>query len=277
MKQTAFSVFLDRSFYFIMLVILNILIINSIFNKARTFSLIVGSILGTLIFLVLLQYLNSKSKIKSLQKDEQSRLQKTFDSLSVSNPNEIRQFLSNSFSANSKFSVSTIDDILLIQNNDTHNSFALDFDFLADTAKLSDIFKFLNIAKNTNAQNFIFLANSFPINAIEISNNNPNLILYDKVDTFNLFKALNAFPTIKEETSKRNRKEELKQVFSKINIRKFLSISILLLIISFFTPLKMYYRICAGISFMFFILCIIFKPKEQKPKKLHTPEHIINL
>lgn len=276
MNQTAFSKFLDRTFYFFMLIILNILILNSIF-KARTFSLIIGSILGTLIFLVLVQILNSKSRIKTLQKDEQLLLQKTFDSLSVSNPDEIRKFLIDNFSSTSKFSVSAVKDILLIKNNETHNNFALDFDFLSENTETSTIFKFLNIAKEQNTNNFVFLANAFSTNAIEISNTNPNLILYDKVDTFNLFKQLNSFPKIKEETTKRNRKEGLKQVFSKINIRKFLNISILLFVISFFTPLKIYYRICAGISFVLFILCIIFKPKEQKTNKTLSPEQILNL
>lgn len=276
MKQTAFSKFLDRTFYFFMLIILNILILNSIF-KARTFSLIIGSILGTLIFLVLVQILNSKSRIKTLQTDEQLLLQKTFDSLSVSNPHEIRKFLIDSFSSTSKFSVSAVKDILVIKNNETHNDFALDFDFLSENTETSTIFKFLNIAKEQNTNNFVFLANAFSTNAIEISNTNPNLILYDKVDTFNLFKKLNSFPKIKEETTKRNRKEGLKQVFSKINIRKFLNISILLFVISFFTPLKIYYRICAGISFVLFILCIIFKPKEQKTNKTLSPEQILNL
>ena len=276
MQKTILSKIIDLFFCFVATIILTILIVNSIF-KAKTFSLIIGSILGSLIFLLEVKLLHIHSERKSIKGTEEALLKLTFESLSVLNPQAMQKLLINALSNNPIFCVKKVEDFILVTNTTSASTFAIGFDFLQEVVDSPTLFKFLNNTKIKNASKYIFLAKDYTKNASLLNSSQPTLILFDSEDTYNLFKLINlSVPSIST-LKKRNRKEELKLVFSKINIRKFLLVSILLLIISFFTPLKIYYRIFSAISFLLFLICALLKPAKSKDKNSLSPENLLNL
>lgn len=257
MKKSKLAKLIDDLIYCTLLIIICILICGIL--KCNIYlQLTLGILCGVILFMVLFNLLSHSSKSKELQKSEQAYMEDIFTTLKYTNPDRVLNFLEKAFSDSGNFIVSHKNSFFVINHKKTNCSFGVFFNFLYETST-EQLFVFLN--QKTAPKHKIVLGIEFSLECYQIEKSEPNLTLLDKVECFNLFKLLNYFPEVNKTIIKRNRLNELKQTFSRINIKKFLTISIVLWLISFFTTLRLYYRIASTISLILGLIPL-FIPKQ---------------
>lgn len=257
MKKSKLAKLIDDLIYCTLLIIICILICGIL--KCNIYlQLTLGILFGVILFMVLFNLLSHSSKSKELQKSEQDYMEDIFTTLKYTNPDRVLNFLEKAFSDSGNCIVSHKNSFFVINHKKTNCSFGVFFNFLSETST-EQLFVFLN--QKTAPKHKIVLGIEFSPECYQIEKSEPNLTLLDKVECFNLFKLLNCFPEVNKTIIKRNRLNELKQTFSRINIKKFLTISIVLWLISFFTTLRLYYRIASTISLILGLIPL-FIPKQ---------------
>lgn len=244
MEKSKFAKIIDN-FIYCVLIILFCILLCGIIKLGFLFQLVFGTILGVAIYLILFKIIAKSEEEKNFKKSELSHMEDIFKYLQQTNPSVVLSFLKNAFLNTSKFLVNSKKNSLVVTHKKTNNSFELFFNFF-QTISLEFIFQCIN--QNSASSKKVILGTEFTNECIEIEKQNPSLILLKKTDCYNLFKTLNAFPKVSKSLVKRNRKAELKSIFSRLNIKKFWLASIVLWLISYFTTLKKYYRIVSILS-----------------------------
>ena len=113
-----------------------------------------------------------------------------------------------------------------------------------------------------NNKKIIFLANDFSKNLINYANNHSNIHLLNSYDTFKVMQYFNCYPELKntQTREKKTLKTLLNSFITTKNAKAFFKSALALLLFSFFTFYKIYYR---TIGFLLFVLGII--SLKQKP------------
>lgn len=266
MEKLKLAKIIDNFIYCFLIIIICILICGTM--KLGTLPQIAfGSLIGVILYMAIFKIIAKSEEEKNFKKTELNHMKDIFKYLKCTNPSTVSDFLKNAFLNTSRFSVKTNKDFLIITHNETKNSFALFFNFLQT---ISPEFVFQCKNQKNLVSKIVILGTEFTNECFEIEKQDSSLFLLKKTDCYNLFKTLNAFPETSKSITKRNRKAELKEAFSRLNIKKFWFSSIVLWLLSYFSPLKKYYRIVSIVSLVLGALPLFIKntkaPKNSDKK-----------
>ena len=270
MQKSIIAKSIDNLFYCISSITICVLLVGA-FTKHLLSQVILGSIIGIFIYLPIFASVDFHSKARELKRSEQKQMEDIFLTFQSTHPNKLYKFFAELFTANTSLSAD-IKKPLIIISKLNKPIYLIAFDFFSPTYPIERLFTALELSSPYKVP-LVVLSVNFSDECIQYSKENDKIILLDKVDLYQIFKTKNLFPHINKEVVKKNRKKQFKAIFQSVNIKKFFFISIVLVALSFLTPLKIYYRTLGIISFILCLTCFMLKAphyEQSNIDKLNT-------
>lgn len=260
-KQTNVK-FLDSVFLCFCSICFSIIIVGNLKTKLIT-QLIIGTILGILFFVFIFQ---KTRPLFFMTEEKRSAIKKqnaTIKALSTLSQSEIYKFFTEMLKPGYKVAVKN--NIIKAESKASPTcTFFMYINFLEPQITATEIAA-ANAASKTAP--LLILGNSYSESAQTFSENRDFVHLLTPSDTFNLLCSFNCFPPIKEPSLDNKLKSYISSILSPEHTKGFIKASLLTLALSFFTTLRLYYRVFAALFFILGIFCFLkASPKEPTTK-----------
>ena len=141
---------------------------------------------------------------------------------------------------------------LEVQNKQTNDKVLIYCDFLTKEFSLEKLYQILSCAHNSLP--VLIFSNSFSSECLQVANSLAKVELINAHNSYLFFKKFNTFPKISTKTKEKMFSNLKKNIFSNLNTKKYLKASLILILLSIFTKLKIYYLSIASILFLFAII-----------------------
>ena len=260
-NKSTLAKFIDNTFYCFAIIVISIVWCGYITNKL-IYQIALGSAIGAFSYVCIKKLVHKYKSPKTLAKAEEKHKNECMATLSIANPNKVYQFFTILLDSNFKTQIEK--PFLRATNKSTSKTFLIYFNFFINEFSVEALYNVLELSSTQNLKVVIF-AKKFSNDCIAISNRIDSLCLLDANDSYLFFKEFNTFPKISEKIKEKRFQNLKRNIFSSINSKKFIKLSLLLIFLSFFTSLKKYYLIVASITFLFSLICYFSKslPKKQ--------------
>ena len=204
---------------------------------------------------------SKKNQNKTLKRDEEIHLKQILEMLKYNSPSDQLSFFENALKTKYKTLNRPNGGIVYSTENE---KIYLRCDFYSTETSLSTIQKSLQTANKYNCKLY-FLATAFSQDAKNLETKNNLVTLICGIDLLKFLNNLNALPPKKTEQKTKRKLKQTITLFTSYNLAKgYFKVSIILFILSVFTPLKNYYHLMALFTFSLTIICLISKPEKTK-------------
>ena len=255
--KSTLAKFIDNSFYCITLIIFSIIWCGYITSNLKV-QIIIGILVGCCLYLLIFKLTNSASNKKTLARSTERHKNACIQTLSIANPTKTYLFFQ--IMLNQKYNTTIHKPFIVVSDKTNEPSFLIHFNFYTKEFTHDDLFKILEDPTYNNLKLLIF-SKTFSSECIMIAKALSNICLLDEHNSYLFFKYFNTFPKISEKIKEKRFQNLKNNIFSSINSKQFIKISLLLVFLSLFTRLRKYYLITASILFIFAIICRFKKEK----------------
>lgn len=248
-NKTTFAKFLDNCFYCILLIFISILWSGYFFTKIA-YQLIFGIIFGTLLYLFAFKFIKRLKSPQILKKTEEKHMHNCLKTLSIADPEKVYKFFE--IMLKKQYVTFLKKPFLEVQNKQTNDKVLIYCDFLTKEFSLEKLYQILSCAHNSLP--VLIFSNSFSSECLQVANSLAKVELINAHNSYLFFKKFNTFPKISTKTKEKMFSNLKKNIFSNLNTKKYLKASLILILLSIFTKLKIYYLSIASILFLFAII-----------------------
>ena len=264
-NKSTFAKFIDNSFYCSSIIFFSILWCGYLTNNL-TFQVLLGIIFGSILYFIIYKLIKKTKTPKSLLKSEKKHKRECMATLQIANPTKIFHFFK--VMLEPRYTVQIKKPFIVATDETNTNTFLIYFNFLAKQFSTEMLY---NLLENIGKQNkkLLIFAISFSTDTIIATKNLENIYLLDENESYLFFKEFNTFPKISQKVKEKRFSNLKNNLFSSINSKKFIKISIFFALFSIFSPLKKYYLVSSTILLIFAVICFFLKPKaNQSPSAL---------
>lgn len=216
--------------------------------------IIIGSLLGAIIFIFIFSKTRPIFFINKEKKDRQKHQDECINSLSLYSNKQINSFLSKMLTSNNYVTKTTKNIITATSQDPKLVSFSICQNFLDQEISANFV---ANAKENSTQCPLLILGKSFTNSAQNFANANSDIYLLNSNDSYNFFCHFNTFPSIKEEAKQHKFRNFLHNIIKKENTKGYIKASLVLIAFSIFSSYKLYYRLFAYLLFLLSIFSFL--------------------
>lgn len=260
--KSTFAKFLDNFAYCISTIAFSI-VWCGYFVKDFLFQIIIGSLIGGIIYFVFFKIIAQFKSMTYLKKSEEKHKTECIKTLSIADPNKIIKFFK--VMLEPKYLIKTQKNHIIAESKaEDASSFIITFNFFVQVYTLDLLYNAIKDCSK-HKTNILVFAQSFSPECVNVANKLDHICLLDSNASYLFFKEFNTFPKITEKIKEKRFSNIKNNIFSSINSKRFFKTSILILLLSLITPLRGLYLAMSSITFVIAIICYLKKNKAPTP------------